>query len=153
MKRHMIIVTALALGTLFANCGASQKLSEKATVDRAKLSYPKGVAETRLELSKENYLKSLRSENDGVVESAVFYVVKFKIFYPGQDCSEIEAELERLASNSREPRIRYKAQLANHYLENEDWLSRIEKLDYKDADQFFAELAADLNSKIFVFEN
>ncbi len=153
MARNSFIIVLMVVGLFLVNCSSQLQVSANPIRDKAKLSYPHGVFESKLELVKKNYLKSLRSDNPGVVESAVFYVVKFKLFYPEMDCSELSAELDRLAVNGPSPRIRYKAQIAGNFLHNSEWLAAIAKLDYKDADQFFAILAEELQSKILAYEN
>ncbi len=153
MAKHLFILVLIVGGMFFANCSAQLQVSGKPTLDAAKLSYPNGVSESMLDAVKKNYLHSLKSNNLGVLESTVFYVVKFRLFYPQQDCEEIAAELDRLAITGPTPRIRYKAQLASNFMHNNEWLSTIKKSDYKDADQFFILLAETLQSKFFVYEN
>jgi hypothetical protein len=153
MAKYAFILVLLIGGMFLTNCSAQWQVSQKPALDSAKRSYPNGVSESMLDAVKKNYLHSLKSNNLGVLESTVFYVVKFKLFYPGQDCGAITAELDRLAVTGPTPRIRYKAQLASNFMHNNDWLSMIKKSDYKDADQFFALLAETLQSKFFVYEN
>lgn len=152
MARKSFIIVLMVGGMFLGNCSSQLQVSANPAQDKAKLSYPHGVSESKLDLVKKNYLKSLKSENSGVTESAVFYVVKFKIFYPDQDCEEILAELDRLAVNGSTPRIRYKAQIASNFLHNDEWLSTIAKIDYKDADHFFSILAEELHGKMLVYE-
>jgi hypothetical protein len=153
MTRHAFLVAILVAGMFLTNCSAQRVVSAKPKIDAAKVSYPKGVSTEMLDVVKQNYLKSLRSNSPGVIESAVFYVVKYKLFYPQEDCEEIAEELDRLAANGPEPRIRYKAQIASNFIHNSEWLATIDKVDYKDSDQFFALLAEKLNTKFFAYEN
>ena len=95
-----------------------------------------------------NYLVALRSENQAVVESAIFYSVKFKLFYEDQDCEALGNELKELSINGKSETIRLKAFLAGYFLNNPELLTKIEKVNYKDSNLFFQMLANTLQEKI-----
>jgi len=95
-----------------------------------------------------NYLVALRSENQAVVESAIFYSVKFKLFYEDQDCEALRNELKELSINGKSETIRLKAFLAGYFLNNPELLTKIEKVNYKDSNLFFQMLANTLQEKI-----
>ncbi|MCK6621731.1 MAG: hypothetical protein HUU32_05390 [Calditrichaceae bacterium] len=95
-----------------------------------------------------NYEMALKSGNASVVESALFHVVKFKIFYTEQDTEKLAAMLEKLASDGETGAIRYKAYLAGQFLNDPALLAKIEKQDYKDGDRFFRMLAEELEKEL-----
>jgi hypothetical protein len=103
-----------------------------------------------VEKAPQNYLKALKSGNPGLVESTLFHVVKFKLFYPGQDTQKLEKQAGRLVTEGGTRTIRYKAYLACEFLKNEDLLVNIEKEDYKDGDIFFKMLADELENLMLV---
>lgn len=90
-----------------------------------------------VEKAPQNYLVALKSDNNGLSESAIFQVVKYQMFYPDQYNYKIVGQLIRLANNSRSAVIREKARLAVAYIQHAEWLSKVEKKDYKNGDEFF----------------
>jgi hypothetical protein len=96
-----------------------------------------------------NYIKALKSDNDGMVESALFHAMKYKLYYPDQNTSDLERQIERLVDNGDSETIRYKAFLANEFIQNDVLMNKIEKADYKDAGEFFKMLGKELNEHLF----
>ncbi len=90
-----------------------------------------------VEKAPQNYLMALKSDNNGLIESAIFQVVKYQMFYPDQYNYEIVGQLIRLANNSRSETIREKARLAVAYIQHAEWLSKIQKKDYKSGEELF----------------
>ncbi len=95
-----------------------------------------------------NYLVALQSQNQAVVESAIFYTVKLKMFYQDLDCKVLQNELKELSINGKTESIRLKAFLAGYFLCSPDLLEKIEKVNYKDSNVFFQMLADTLQEKI-----
>ena len=104
--------------------------------------------EKTVESAPANYIKALKSDNDGMVESALFHAMKYKLYYPDQNISDLEKQIERLAENGKSETIRYKAFLANEFMQNEALMNRIEKEDYKDSGEFFKMLSEELNDHV-----
>lgn len=103
-----------------------------------------------IEKAPKNFENALKSDNDGLVESAIFLVVKFKLFYPEEDIKKVEKQIDRLVSDGSTGAIRYKAYLASEFLKNGELLANIAKEDYKDADGFFKMLADELENSLLV---
>lgn len=103
-----------------------------------------------VEKAPKNFEKALKSENGGLVESAIFLSLKFKIFYPEQDCRGMVKQIERLAREGRSKSTRYKAYLAAEFLNHENLLGKIAREDYKDAGGFFKMLAGELENEALV---
>lgn len=98
-----------------------------------------------------NYSEALKSENRGVVESAIFYSVKFKLFNPEENTAPIEDQLQNLVANGETEKIRYKAQIAVNFVRNPELMENITRENYKDtSDVFFKLLANELESKYLV---
>ena len=91
-----------------------------------------------------NYLNSLKSSNEGVVESAIFLSLKYHMFYPDNNVEKLKREIDKISQKSKSDRIRYKAYLAVQVLNSSDFKSTIEKADYKDANQFFTMVSNEL---------
>jgi hypothetical protein len=102
-------------------------------------------SEKVIENAPDNYLHALKSDNTGVVESAIFHSLKFKIFYPEQNTEKLDREFSKLIKEGKTASIRYKAFLVNQCINCEDLLTKIEKENYKDADKFFTLLAQKVN--------
>jgi len=102
-------------------------------------------SEKMIENAPENYLHALKSENSGVVESAIFHSLKFKIFYPEQNIARLDREISKLIKEGKTASIRYKAFLVTQCINCEELLTKIEKEDYKDADKFFTLIAQKVN--------
>jgi hypothetical protein len=101
-----------------------------------------------IERAPQNYLMALNSENESIVESAIFYSVKFKLFYEEQDVRNLADKLEKLTIDGPTKFIRYKAFLASYYLNDMTLLMENAKEDYKDANQFFQLLGERLQEKL-----
>jgi hypothetical protein len=103
-----------------------------------------------VERAPKNYENALKSDNPGLVESAIFHVVKFKFFYPEEDIQQLETQIDLLVNDGDTKTIRYKAYLASEFLKNGELLANIEKEDYKDGDSFFKKLADELENSMLV---
>lgn len=104
--------------------------------------------EKSIENAPANFIHALKSDNSGVVESAIFHTLKYKLYYPEQKTANLEKEIDKLAKDSKNETIQYKAFLASQFLENSSLLDRIEKKDYKNEAEFFKMLSEELNDHI-----
>ena len=68
-----------------------------------------------------NYLASLKSPNDGVVESAIAEIARMKAILQKENFCDLKGELDRLSVSGRTAPIRYRAYLAALLLDNPDW--------------------------------
>lgn len=73
----------------------------------------------------QRYGQSLQHSNEGVVASAIFKVLKLKMWYPREDFTQPRAQLERLMAEGRTPAIRLKAFVAASYLSHPEWFNWI----------------------------
>ncbi len=104
----------------------------------------------QVEQGPQNYERALKSNITGMVESAIFQSVNFKLHYPGMNTDGITFQLNRLSREGQTETVRYKAFLASYFIQNPQLLSRIKRKLYKDEVQFFKMLTETLNSKLIV---
>ena len=91
-----------------------------------------------------NYYKAINSDNHGVIESAIENLVKLKLYAPDLDYSKVAEKLDQLTEDGQTIQIKYKAFVANLYLESPEkfnWLSSEDKDEQaKLFDTMFAQL-------------
>lgn len=92
-----------------------------------------------LKSARQNYLVGLRSENTGVVESAIYNVLQLVKVDPTQAIVEIRQQLTRLSTSSQTDRVRYKAGVALMLLAHPDILMNLSYNRNIPADQYFAD--------------
>jgi len=107
-------------------------------------------AQSSLPKASENYLHALKSNNIGVLESAVFNIVKLKLQFPQQDTDKLLAALKELSQNADDESLRYRAYLAASFLQQDDLRSRIKVKNHEDAEAFFVLLANTLEDELLV---
>jgi len=83
-----------------------------------------------------NYKLCLKHENNGVVESALVNVVKFKYRCPNADYECIIKQLKHLSKNHENKKISQKAELVLQILQNSELIAEIGDNFYADIDQF-----------------
>lgn len=67
----------------------------------------------KLALAMKNYRMGLESENEGLVESSLYYAVCLRLKFPEMDLHELERSIDHLVSRGTTQAIRYKAYLAS----------------------------------------
>ena len=97
---------------------------------------------------KKNFLWSLDSENDGVVESSLAHVAQMRILLPREDLRSIEDAVNRLTTNGRTPVVRYKAYLASQAFVNPGLFSAVASTSYESSDDFFTALGTRLQQSM-----
>jgi hypothetical protein len=107
-------------------------------------------AKTPVENLKKNCYNSLKHDNEGVAESAIFVSIQFKNRFPNENDSKFIDVLEELSIESKNSRLSYKAQLAKIYFTNMDWFKNIEIKSIEDEQKIFEEIAETISNKMFV---
>lgn len=103
------------------------------------------------EKSIERYEDALKSDNPGVVESAIFYSVKLKLVTPEADTDKLMKAINDLVLKGETETIRYKAHIAAQYYNDPAMLGEIEVKNYKDdTDELFQVLATELQNHLLV---
>ena len=108
--------------------------------------------EDRLELAVNNYLEALTSENNGLVESAIFNSLMLKVQYPEANIDPIKSRLAKLAVQGSSHVIRYKAYLGLTFLNNRNEFAGAEELaaliEYEDPNEFFVFLDNEIKNTL-----
>ncbi|MCW8850998.1 MAG: hypothetical protein OQJ81_13560 [Melioribacteraceae bacterium] len=107
----------------------------------------------RKEAAFENCYHSLMSDNQGVLESAIFVSLQFKSKFPEMNADKMVKALAELATNSDNARISYKAQLAILYFKNKAWFDKIEVKSIHDEQKIFEEIAETLSNSLLASNN
>lgn len=95
-----------------------------------------------------NYQFSLRSENDGVVESALAQVAYVKLVNPDQPMELLREDVNTLVLFGRTPMIRYKAYLAAQVFDSPGMFNRVTIPPCSTCDQLFEALSAKLHETL-----
>ena len=95
-----------------------------------------------------NYLKALRSDNDGVVESALFYAALLKRDVPGECFSCLKREIDKLVTTGPTTEIRYKSYLVSIAYENPKLL-RQSTAQINTPDELFVSISDALRATMF----
>jgi len=130
MKNHKLtFVTLLVLTIMVQLAAAGSQVNYKAAMD--------------------NYLEALDSSNEGMVESAIENVIKFKIAVPQQDFSDASEKMEFLSKYGKTNAICYKAFIGQLYLNNPErfnWLNSDSQANsFEKLDKMFANINVHLN--------
>ncbi len=91
---------------------------------------------SQIEMAVQNYEVGLNYDNDGLVESTICNVLKFKYQYPETDMSGIEETLNKISRKSNNKKIQAKATLVIKIMKNPEMLSEIGKNFFYEMDQF-----------------
>jgi hypothetical protein len=89
--------------------------------------------------ARQNYLVGLRSDNTGLVESSIYYVLHLVNAYPSQPTTEIRKQLIVLSTSAKNDRVRYKAGVALLLLSQPDIMKQMGYSRDITAEQFFVE--------------
>lgn len=141
--------TAITLGLTLAASAALGQVSVRQPADeRPYLSNTLNYSTARLPQAKKSILWTLKSENDGVVESVLGQIVHMRIMLPQEDMKDIEESLTRLASYGRTPVIRYKAYLATLVFANPGMFRQDVAANYASSDEFLGAIASRLQQTL-----
>jgi hypothetical protein len=148
MKAH----TAITLGLALAASTAFGQVSVRQTVDeRPYLSNTLNYSAAKLPQAKKSVLWTLKSDNDGVVESVIGQIAHMRIMLPQENMKDIEAALTKLANYGRTPVIRYKAYLATLVFVNPGMFRQEVANDYASSDEFLSAIASRLQQTLLGF--
>jgi len=129
-KLQFIVVSLLLLGTVIA-----EPPDEVTVVD-----YDFDQVE-------EAYTISLGYENIGVVESALFCIVKLHQRFPARSFNQICEVVNELSKTSHTPLIRYKASITCMYLNNPTLMAQLKEETLEDGPEFWAMLVKNIQSQ------
>lgn len=107
----------------------------------------------RLTEAEANYSKGLASDNDGLVESSLYYALQLRLAYPERAFPRLEKAVDGLVANGRTVGIRYKALLASTVFVSPSIIDRGSVEDIADNDKLFSAVADQLESKLLVHKD
>ncbi len=149
MKTRITVLITMMILTAGARITA-QNADEGLTADRMKL----GTAtEQKLDLAVQNYMMGLKSDNDGLVESSLYYAVRLRIAYPEKDLEALETTIDGLVTGGKTPSIRYLAYLASTLYASPSLVNREDLEQTSDITSFFASVSEQLQSRLIVRTN
>ena len=123
--------------------------------------YPTDVESTKVDDSflidaRANYLKALNSDNNGLVESAIYNSLMLNIQHPEFDITPIVKKLQDLALNGDTHLIRYKAYLSISYLKDSDEFVGTDELarllEYENPNEFFGFLDKQIKNSLLTLK-
>lgn len=149
MKTRITLLIIMLI--LFAGSRlAAQNPNEGFTTDGMTLGNATGK---KLDLAIQNYIMGLKSGNDGLVESSLYYATRLRIAYPGIDLKELETTIDELVTRGRTPSIRYMAYLSSTLYASPSLVNREDLEQTPDITTFFASVSEQLQSRLIVRSN
>lgn len=103
----------------------------------------------RMERAKMNTLMGLRSNNDGLTESAAMLIAKIAMRYPDLELRDQQSVLDSVGRRSSSEQLRYKAYLSTQICIDPVWFADDSVLTHADGDHFFLQAAQRLQQKVF----
>ncbi|MBE0645070.1 MAG: hypothetical protein IH600_13385 [Bacteroidetes bacterium] len=104
----------------------------------------------RLAEAEANYTAGLSSENNGLVESSLYYALHLRIAYPEQEFAALETAIDDLVKDGRTHCIRYKASLASTVFSSPRLIDPKLATATNDMNGFFTMVAKQLEQKLLV---
>lgn len=135
MKARTIMTAAVLIMTLqFAN----------ATEPTLKFNSP----EKKISFASKNLLAAIRSENPGVIESAIRVTAQMKMRYPEADVTTLVKAMEDVWLKNPSGALRYKAYIASNICTDPDWYSNDLRTANADDDDFFKAASSRMQEKL-----
>jgi heptaprenylglyceryl phosphate synthase len=135
MKMNRIAYAALVVAVLTTGAySQSERDSEKSYFSRAPI--------TDLVKIDTLYASALRSENIGVIESALAHVAMMRLMNPAEEFYKAKVQVELIASTNPSQEVRYKAYLVGTVIKNPGLFAEAKEAEYASPDELFAVLAA-----------
>ncbi len=128
-----IMLKLFVIVVLLANTAFAQKYS---------------VSNEILEKAKENSVRNLDSEVNGVVESTLFVIMMMKKHYPESNYNSLFEEVNRVSVEGTTPEIRLKAQLCGMYLAFPKLFAEVSFEDKANPGKYFAEISDKLKNNL-----
>jgi hypothetical protein len=129
-------------GVLLAGAFVGQALAAGDRTENAGASYFTSHTAINQTVLEDNYARCLSSNTDGVVESALAYVIQMKLEWPDQNFSKIEKAARKLSVNGRTLAIRYKASLASIVYDDMLMQQLTDCVNCDTPDELFAKVSA-----------
>ncbi len=95
--------------------------------------------DSHLEIAAKNLVMSLKSDNAGVRNSALYQIAKIRAQYPDFDLSKVEKEVEKVAKKDKSAIVRVNANLVDTVL-NDKTAESMVNLAAAEPQEFFSDL-------------
>ena len=131
MRKSILVISLFLMSGLLASPGVETET----------------YLESGISVMEQSYLRCLKQNNIGVVEGALYCVIKIKKDNPGREMFDIRRVVERLSRTGETSGIRYKANVASVYLNNQELLESTLTSDSKsmvDGVEFWQTLVANI---------
>jgi hypothetical protein len=151
MNARTLLCGALVLAGIAA-CARSQNAAVENATNNYRSSSNSHLP-VNLQKAQRNYLASLASTNEGVVQSAIANVAKFRLVCPGRDLRDLQAKISDLAAHGMTPAIRYRAYLASFVFDQPGFLSMESTTDYRDDAELFTAIANRLQKTLIGYNH
>ncbi len=106
------------------------------------------VSDNFLNRAEKNFIATMDSDVNSLVESAIFNMLIFKDRFPKWNFENIENALNTLAVKGNSLSIRYKAQLAGIFIRYPEMFSNIKITDKDNPAKYFRLISERLNNRI-----
>jgi len=134
--KQRIAVTAMAILVLAATTASAQPGYFSSKEMHRTANFDKAINQ---------YCASLRSENEGVVESALAHLVRMKLFVPELNCPEVPLAIRMVAVSGETPKVRHRAYLASLVFDSPAIFKAEGKQLYSGPDDLFSTIASRTN--------
>jgi len=96
---------------------------------------------TDLANAEKKYVLCLKSENAGVVQSAMAHAVNMKLICPSLEFKGLKSQIAVLAATGSSLSIRYRAYLAGMVFDNAEMFKYVRQAGYSNPDELFNSIA------------
>jgi hypothetical protein len=135
MKTTKIIRTMFLILTILAGMLEAQQSNQKYN--------------SRTDWGRKNFLNNLRSDNDGVIESTLMFVMQLRMKQPMIQLGDISTVIDSLTTQGSSSSIRYKAQLAAQVCSEPKLFADLHNWSSADQQGFYSAVADRLQKQLF----
>lgn len=134
---------------------ASMSLLSAQTIDSAAKQHPVlgRLQPAKSEIAASNYARGLESDNDGLVESSLYYALQLRLAFPDLSFPTLNAAVDNIVKTGRTHSIRYKASLASTVFASPLLIDADTISTLTDPNEFFSSVAHQLERKLIVSNN
>ncbi|MCB2204370.1 hypothetical protein KQI65_06430 [bacterium] len=146
MKRYLPLLITLLFVTV--HLSAQQPVGEQPAMPRL------GAADKpSLDLAAANYALALQSDNDGLVESALYYLTCMRLAYPTYNLDEVSTLVDSLVTEGKTESIRFKAYLTSAVFDAPASVDCEQLRSTDDILAFFVSISNQLQHRLLVQKN
>ena len=147
MKTVTVILAAACLAGLTAR---AQEIGSSPA--RPYFSSESSYAAINPEKVEKAYISCLKTDNQGVVESALAHAAWMKLMMPDVEFSNLKCEINRLAVSADSPAIRTQAYLTALVFEHTELFANVTRVTPQDAGTLFSTLNNELRNVLLSYD-